>query len=80
MCIYFLFIGVCEYTRSLFKLLQTTRETAIKMKDFQSKLCMLLLEEYFGNIVQCIGNSLLHSRKTLDVIRLHTNLPLIKVQ
>ncbi|EFN64824.1 DNA-directed RNA polymerase III subunit RPC3 [Camponotus floridanus] len=50
------------------------------MKDFQSKLCMLLLEEYFGNIVQCIGNSLLHSRKTLDVIRLHTNLPLIKVK
>lgn len=49
------------------------------MKDFQSKLCMLLLEEYFGAIVQCIGNSLLYGTKTLDVIRRHTDLPLIKV-
>lgn len=50
------------------------------MRDFHSKLCMLLLEEYFGPIVQSIGNSLLYGTKTLDVIRIDTRLPLIKVQ
>ncbi|KAM0724812.1 DNA-directed RNA polymerase III subunit RPC3 [Formica fusca] len=50
------------------------------MKDFHSKLCMLLLEEYFGSIVQSIGNSLLYGTKTLNVIRIDTRLPLIKVK
>lgn len=50
------------------------------MKDFHSKLCMLLLEEYFGSIVQRIGNSLLYGPKALAIIQLDTHLPLIKVQ
>ncbi|XP_072759194.1 DNA-directed RNA polymerase III subunit RPC3 isoform X1 [Anoplolepis gracilipes] len=50
------------------------------MKDFYSKLCILLLEEYFGAIVQSIGKSLLYSTKTLDVIRFDTQLPITKVK
>lgn len=50
------------------------------MKDYHSKLCMLLLEEYFGSIVQCIGNSLLYGTKSLAIIKFDTQLPLIKVK
>ncbi|KAL0125937.1 hypothetical protein PUN28_004784 [Cardiocondyla obscurior] len=50
------------------------------MKDFYNKLCSLLLEEYFGSIVQCIGEYLLFGTKTLGAIGFGTKLPLGKVK
>ncbi|XP_011160696.2 DNA-directed RNA polymerase III subunit RPC3 isoform X2 [Solenopsis invicta] len=50
------------------------------MKDFYNKLCLLLLEEFFGSIVQCIGNSLLYGTKTLRAICFGTSLPVAKVK
>lgn len=49
------------------------------MKDFYNKLCLLLLEEYFGSIVQYIASSLLYGRKTLGALRFETRLPVVKV-
>lgn len=49
------------------------------MDDLYDKLCLLLLEEYFGSIVQCIGNNLLYGTKTLRTIYLETRLPVAKV-
>lgn len=49
------------------------------MKDFYGKLCSSLLEEYFGSIVQSIGNNLLCGKKTLKSICFGTGLPLAKV-
>lgn len=49
------------------------------MKDFYGKLCSSLLEEYFGSIVQSIGNSLLCGKKTLNLICFGTGFPLAKV-
>lgn len=49
------------------------------MKDFYNKLCLLLLEEYFGSIVQCIANNLLFGTKTLRALYFETRLPVVKV-
>jgi len=50
------------------------------MDDLYDKLCLLLLEEYFGSIVQCIGNNLLYGTKTLRTIYLETRLPIAKIK
>ncbi|XP_024881319.1 DNA-directed RNA polymerase III subunit RPC3 [Temnothorax curvispinosus] len=52
----------------------------INMKDFYNKLCLLLLEEYFGSIVQCIGNNLMYGTKTLGAIHFETNLSIAKIK
>lgn len=49
------------------------------MKDFYSKLCLAILEEHFGSIIHCIGNSLLYGTKSLVGIRLDTHLSLTEV-
>ncbi|XP_011873088.1 PREDICTED: DNA-directed RNA polymerase III subunit RPC3 isoform X2 [Vollenhovia emeryi] len=50
------------------------------MHDFHNKLCSLLLGEYFGSIVQCIGISLAYGTKTLHAICFRTKLPRAKVR
>ncbi|XP_020279904.1 DNA-directed RNA polymerase III subunit RPC3 [Pseudomyrmex gracilis] len=50
------------------------------MKDLYGKLCSSLLEEYFGSIVQSVGNNLLCGKKTLRLIWFGTGLPLAKVK
>lgn len=50
------------------------------MKDFYNKLCLLLLEEYFGPIVQCIADNLLYGTKTLRAICFETKLPIAKIK
>ena len=49
------------------------------MKDYYGKLCLAILEEHFGSIIQCIGNSLLHGTKSLVGICLDTRLPRTEV-
>lgn len=49
------------------------------MEDFYNKLCLLLLEEYFGSIVQCIANNLFYGTKMLNAICYGTKLPMAKV-
>ncbi|XP_012531114.1 DNA-directed RNA polymerase III subunit RPC3 [Monomorium pharaonis] len=50
------------------------------MKDSRNKLCSLLLEEFFGSIVQTIGNSLLYGTKTFGSICFGTRLQGSKIK
>ncbi|XP_012215982.1 DNA-directed RNA polymerase III subunit RPC3 isoform X2 [Linepithema humile] len=50
------------------------------MRYFYGKLCLVLLEEHFGSIIQCIGNSLLYGTKTLTAIHHDTRLSLAEIK